>query len=306
MVLQFAAGISFFDTLWLNNLIIAVGAIVSVLVYLDYARSLRHLKHRDYLFLFNGILILGGFADVILYLVLPYQVVPIGTATALTFLAYAMLAHVVLVHQEVSTAIEKNRLSLSYNKYQTVGLMHQIKAHFIFNTLNAISALCKQDAHKADLAVKLFARYLRAYMNLINQEENIDFLQELNLVQAYLDIEKLRFETGFSFDIQTDFVNFKVPPLSIQPMVENAVVHGLRQTAHPGTITLHSTRVGDWARVTVTDNGAGFDPSILKKDPSVGLSNLQKRVEILCNGQVLIRSTPGHGTQITLLVPIEK
>lgn len=182
-------------------------------------------------------------------------------------------------------------------------LVHQIKAHFFFNTLNTISALCKQDAAKADDAIRTFAAYMRSYMYLINEEKNIPFEQELSLVKSSLEIEKLRFPGSFTYSLDLGYDDFEIPPLSLQPIVENALLHGLRKTGHHGELKISTEKVGESVRVVVSDNGLGFDTSILDQSDSIGLNNLKKRIKLMSHGSVQIESQLGQGTEVVIALP---
>ncbi|MFI3325749.1 MAG: histidine kinase [Clostridia bacterium] len=182
-------------------------------------------------------------------------------------------------------------------------LVYQIKAHFFFNTLNTISALCKKDATQADKAILTFASFMRSYMYLINEGQNIPFEQELSLVKSSLAIEKMRFPDSFTYDFDLEYTDFILPPLCLQPLVENAVQHGLRKTGSHGKMLISTKKVGDMAQIRVIDNGVGFDPSILETTNSIGIRNLTKRVELMAHGTVSFESKQGEGTVVLIEVP---
>ncbi|WP_409969072.1 histidine kinase [Bengtsoniella intestinalis] len=187
---------------------------------------------------------------------------------------------------------------------QKVVLAHQIKAHFFFNTLNTISALCKQDAIQADEAIRTFASYMRTYMHLINESDMIPFQQELMLVKSTLAIEKLRFPDSFIYELDLEETEFDIPPLTLQPMVENALLHGLRRTGHHGTLTITTCKRDGAIWITISDNGLGFDTSVLKKTKSIGLKNSTRRIQMMAGGSVDITSQLGAGTQAVIQIPI--
>ncbi len=187
---------------------------------------------------------------------------------------------------------------------QKVVLAHQIKAHFFFNTLNTISALCKQDASKAEVAIRTFATYMRSYMDLINEHELIPFEQELVLAKSTLEIEKLRFPDSFTYILDVDDLNFYVPPLTLQPLVENALLHGLRRTGRHGTLCIGAHQKNDSIEITVSDDGMGFDTSRLEQSQSIGLKNMTRRIEIMLGGTVTIQSEIGAGTCATIRMPV--
>lgn len=183
---------------------------------------------------------------------------------------------------------------------QKVVLAHQIKAHFFFNTLNTISALCKQDAAKADRAIHTFATYMRSYMHLINESDMIPFEQELTLVKSTLEIEKLRFPNSFTYEYDITETEFDIPPLTLQPIVENALLHGLRRTGKHGTLKISTRKIGDVIRIIISDNGLGFDTKVLEKTKSIGLKNLIRRMEMMVDSTVMIHSELGKGTEVVI------
>ncbi len=184
-------------------------------------------------------------------------------------------------------------------------LVHQIKAHFFFNTLNTISALCKQDANKADKAIQTFAAYMRSYMYLITEENNIPFDQELSMVRSSLEIERMRFPDSFTYTLDLKCRDFELPPLSLQPIVENALLHGLRKTGHHGQLRIATERLDDVIQIIVEDDGRGFDTEILKESKSIGLKNMVQRVNLMVNGTVTIESQRGKGTRAVIEIPAQ-
>ncbi len=199
--------------------------------------------------------------------------------------------------------IPDGREAVGAEPKQKVVLAHQIKAHFFFNTLNTISALCKQDASQAEIAIRTFATYMRSYMDLINEHELIPFQQELVLAKSTLEIERLRFPDSFTYVLDVDDLDFYVPPLTLQPIVENALLHGLRKTGRHGTLRIGAHQVGDAMEITVSDDGMGFDTSRLEQSQSIGLKNMTRRIEIMLGGTVAIQSEIGSGTCATIRIP---
>lgn len=187
---------------------------------------------------------------------------------------------------------------------EQVALAHQIKPHFFFNTLNSISALCKQDAAKADRAICTFASYMRSYMYLINESEMIPFQQEIALIKSTLELEKLRFPNNFVYQLDLGEMDFDIPPLTVQPIVENALLHGLRRTGHHGRLNISTAQAGDAIVLTVTDDGLGFDTNILDKTQAIGLKSLTRRIETMAGGTVTVQSQLGQGTQVVVTLPI--
>ncbi|MFI3141593.1 MAG: histidine kinase [Clostridia bacterium] len=167
-----------------------------------------------------------------------------------------------------------------------------------------VNTSCKKDASQADKAIMTFASFMRSYMYLINEGQNIPFEQELSLVKSSLAIEKMRFPDSFTYDFDLEYTDFKLPPLCLQPIVENAVIHGLRKTGSHGKMIISTKKVGNMAQVRIFDNGVGFDTSILESTNSIGIKNLTKRVQLMSNGSVSFESTQGQGTVVLIEVPI--
>lgn len=179
----------------------------------------------------------------------------------------------------------------------------QIKPHFFFNTITTIQALCSIDPAKASETLGLFASYVR--QNVTIQTHNlIPFSEEINHIKTFVAIEMLRFPNiEVLYDLQV--TDFDIVTLSLQPLVENAIKHGIRSREH-GTVTI-STRKGDHSIIaTIADNGIGFDTSIINKldDTHVGINNVKNRLEILQKATMDITSSP-EGTTITITIPWE-
>lgn len=191
---------------------------------------------------------------------------------------------------------------------QTKIVLSQIQPHFLYNALSAISALCKRDPDTAKAAVDSLADYLRANLDSLRFEKLVSFQRELEHTNAYLFIEKLRFgdDLQIACDIRCD--DFMLPSLTLQPLVENAVRHGLCGKEDGGTVTICAEKTETEYRVTVMDNGVGFDSSAIREDgrSHVGLENVQERLKLLSGGTLTIASTPGIGTKAVIHLPLNK
>ena len=183
-------------------------------------------------------------------------------------------------------------------------MMSQIRNHFIFNTLGAISGYCKIDPEKADDALMKFSRYLRRNMSWLEEKGMIPFENELKQVEDYVYLEKMRFGERFEFGEDLDELNFAIPPLTVQPLVENAVKHGLTKPGKQGSVCLMTSREPDAILIQVIDDGVGFRPEELEKSTSIGLKNVRYRLEHLAGATLEIESTPGHGTRAMIRIPL--
>ena len=185
-------------------------------------------------------------------------------------------------------------------------MISQIKPHFLFNTLTTIQALCRTDPEKAFETTGKFGTYLRQNIDSLSQERLIPITEEVRHTQVYADIEKIRFPS-----IEIEYVikdkDFMVPPLTIQPMVENAIRHGVRIREH-GKILVKTTKGKYYHSITIQDNGKGFDTHDIKDfgEDHIGLRNVKNRIETLCGGSMSISSEIGKGTKISIFIPVRE
>lgn len=183
-------------------------------------------------------------------------------------------------------------------------MISQIQPHFIANALTAIYFLIETDPPKAQECVHSFAKYLRNNINALESTSPIPFTQELEHIEEYLKIEKIRFgdRLNIEYDIQTE--DFCVPSLSVQSMVENAVKHGVCKVTRGGTVRLSTRELPECFEVEISDNGAGFDVDETKLGGThVGIANSRERVRMMCGGRLEVTSKVGEGTKITISLP---
>lgn len=147
------------------------------------------------------------------------------------------------------------------------------------------------------------SRYLRRNIKIIEEEGLIDFSKELEQVVDYVSLEQLRFPDVITFEKDIEESNFQIPPLTIQPIIENAIKHGLVEHGRKGTVRLQTIREKNNIVITVTDDGAGFEPEECQKEDSVGIKNVRFGLESMLNGSLVIKSIPGEGTQVTIMIP---
>ena len=190
-----------------------------------------------------------------------------------------------------------------------VGVMvSQIRPHFIYNALTSIAMMCQIDPDTAQEATITFADYLRGNMDSLHQTKPVPFATELEHLKKYLYIEKLRFADllNIEYDIKTE--DFYLPLLSIQPLVENAVKHGVGRKEDGGTVTIATKDTATAYEVIISDDGVGFDPDAPKPDDGkthVGMENTKKRLRDMCGAHVEITSAVGEGTTARVILPKE-
>ena len=193
---------------------------------------------------------------------------------------------------------------------ETAFMQAQIKPHFLFNTLNTISSFCDTDPEHAQRLIDDFSNYLRQSFDFKSIEMHVPLERELSLVNSYVEIEKARFGDKLSvvFDIDTG-IKVRILFLSIQPLVENAIRHGLRKKGGGGTVILSVKQVSEGVLVAVEDSGCGVEPdklaTLLKPEISrgIGLWNIDMRLRKLYGKGLNIKSSLGKGTRVEYLIP---
>ena len=212
----------------------------------------------------------------------------------------------------ISAMIEQNQ-NLARKEQEAADMrmaimISQIQPHFIYNSLNAIYHLCDKNTELAKEAISDFSDYLQHILKSVNRSVPIPFQEELCHVQAYLKLEKMRFDDDLNILYQIEVTDFFLPSLSIQPLVENAVKHGICQKEEGGTLVISTKEESDYIEVRVSDDGVGFDPNQEKKDgkPHVGIKNVKQRLHTMCNGTLQVNSKPGEGTTIIMRLPKEQ
>lgn len=207
--------------------------------------------------------------------------------------------------RQTQKLVEKER-ELNDMKIQVV--LSQIKPHFMYNVLNTITYLCDKDASVAKKALYDFSMYLRGNLDSLTSRVLVPLDRELDLVERYLSLQKLRMgdELNIIYDLEDN--GYMLPPMTLEPFVENAVTHGLAKADEGGTLAIR-TRLGEHNHeITIRDDGVGFDPASYYiggegEHQSIGIENVRKRLWSMCKGTVTISSEKGKGTSILICIP---
>lgn len=200
---------------------------------------------------------------------------------------------------------EKLLLSAQLAESRISTMISQIRPHFIYNTLGSIEQLCELDPQKAGELVHGFAKYLRGNFRELDNLKPILISQEIEHTRHYMSIETVRFpDISFTFEMNSN--DFSIPALTIQPLVENAVKHGLMKSKNGGTIRVVSFETDTHYCVSVVDDGVGFDTDVLLDERKhVGIRNIRGRLAAMVNGTLEIESTVGVGTKVLIKIPKE-
>ena len=194
-------------------------------------------------------------------------------------------------------------------------MLSQIRPHFLYNTLNTIYVLCERKPAEAQRAIEEFSEFLRANIGSLKSDRPVSFETEMKLVRHYLYLEQMRYQEELRVELFLGAQNFSLPALTIQPLVENAVKHGLAKASGGGTVRVYSFELPDEFVVAVEDDGVGFvpeefleagRPSLLEsgeKPLHIGLRSVRERLREMCGGSLEIQSEPGKGTAARVHLP---
>ena len=200
---------------------------------------------------------------------------------------------------------EKQAMEMKLQESQISIMLSQIQPHFLYNTLNSIYQLCETNPMRARSMVNFFAEYLRNNLSSLEEPGLISFETELSHIKTYLEIEKIRFEDSLEIEYDIKCVDFSLPVLTVQPIVENAVKHGTSKKRGGGKVTISTDENKESHIIRVFDTGCGFDPSKPKDDGKrhVGIENVRQRLFNMCGGSLSIESEVGKGTLATIIIP---
>ena len=178
----------------------------------------------------------------------------------------------------------------------------QMRPHFIYNTITSIYCLCSQDPKEAQKVIMDFTTYLRKNFTAVASPAPIPFSSELEHTRAYLAVEQAQYASSLCVEYDTPHIFFRVPPLTLQPIVENAVKHGRNPDAGQLLISIRTRKTDSGSEIVVEDNGACFK-SADDSEPHVALENIRERLQIMCGGKMTITPREGGGTVVRLTIP---
>ncbi len=200
---------------------------------------------------------------------------------------------------------EKNIVEAELKESRVAIMLSQIQPHFIYNTLGTIERMCLKNPQKAHELVRNFSLYLRGNFSELDSITPIRFTEELKHIEYYVNIEKVRFpDMNIEYDVET--TEFILPALSVQPLVENAIKHGLMRLETGGTVVIRSYETPTHFCVEVKDDGIGFDTSLpIDEKKHVGLRNIRGRLKAMVDGDLILESKPDVGTKAVIMIPKE-
>ncbi len=227
-----------------------------------------------------------------------------GIAVGNAGVALALLFILVNIQFEYETALREKENQLAELSINI--MLSQIQPHFLYNALGTISHLCKRDPSEAQKAIQVFSIFLRANMDSLKKRTPIHFKLELNLVRNFLCLEQRRFRARLRGEYEIQVSDFLVPPLSLQPLVENSVRHGIMRKEEGGLVTIRTRETEDAFLVTVEDDGVGMEKAgelpDLGDHTHMGIENVRSRLHAMTDGTLEIKSGD-WGTRVTLIIP---
>ena len=217
---------------------------------------------------------------------------------------------IVLIFSIMTARNERMRIAGEKALYEArvAVMVSQMRPHFMYNALTSMAMMCTIDPKKAQEAIIIFSKYLRVNMDALKQSAPVPFSQELEHLKKYLYIEQLRFAKKLQVVYDITASDFVLPVLSIQPIAENAVKHGVGMKKQGGTVTIATRETETAYEVIVSDDGVGFDTSAPPNEDGrshVGMENTRTRLKEMCGGELRTESTVGEGTTVTVILPKE-
>lgn len=234
-----------------------------------------------------------------------WAVTPVYLAVTVSLVLVYMLIRVEQAGRSANIEKELIKKELALSESNNALVLSQIQPHFLYNALTSIYRLCDVKPEAAKEAVSNFSKYLRGNLDSIKQTEMISFAEELKHLQAYLALEKIRYGDYLKVEYNIEVAGFFIPPLTVQPLAENAVNHGVSDLPDGGVVTICTAETPDCYEIRVCDNGVGFNPDSVQSDgrTHVGISNVRSRLEIMCGGTLDITSDIGKGTTAIIKIP---
>lgn len=285
------------DWFWVSQVFGILCMLINGCMLIRYRRRLEK-KEIAVLAAYIGMPVIAMFIQILIY------------GVAVLYLATTVSALCIYISIQVRQSKRFIQEELELEKSRTAIMLSQIQPHFLYNSLSVIKGLCQTDPRQAELAVDHFSDFLRGNLESLSDVNMIPFQKELSHAMNYLQLEQMRFGSRVQVVCDTPVTEFAIPPLTLQPVVENAVRHGVTKRERGGTIRISTWETEEVYTVTVSDDGVGFDRHMDHGGHGdgrqhIGIENVRKRLRIQCRGSLVIRSIGGTGTTVIITIPKE-
>ena len=267
----------------------------ALLAHLVYCTISEYKSRKSFIwiaFVNAAIIIISSILELYAYFDYPVGYLTISVVSCSLF--YYIWLHLEFVREHERALMAEQRIKI---------MMSQIQPHFVSNTLTTIQSLCMLNPQKASEITGKFGAYIRNNIASLDEEQLIPIKKELEHTKIYTDIEMLRFPE-ISVEYEIDEEDFSVPALTVQPLVENAIRHGVREIEN-GRIKVKTKKADSSYILTISDNGVGFDTDklVAQDGEHIGINNVRERVKTMCGGTMNIESQIGQGTTVTITMP---
>ena len=218
----------------------------------------------------------------------------------LSFVSYYKYQHEALARTKKLLELERYA-----SQTQMAMLSSQIQPHFLYNTLLTIQELCMTNPAEASRVIVRFSNYIRHNIDFMNYAELIPFGKEEDHIENFMYIQEVRFQDKLSYEADIQVRDFMIPPLSVQPLLENAIKYGVRSKLDGGYARLKVYENAAGIHIVVSNSGMGFDKDKLRAGHS--LENIRTRLASLLNAQLIINSKEDReGTSIEIFIPSDR
>ena len=277
---------------WLSQVLALAAVLINSIVII---KNRKHFTRMETIALsiYIALPVIGIAIELLIYGYVPLY---ISSTLIIMFIFIGMQA-------ELSKAAKEKELQLTRSRVAV--MLSQIQPHFLYNSLASISHLCDEDPERAKKVTQEFSDYLRANMSSLEDTQPIPFEQELKHVKCFLSLKKAMLGDALTVNYDIRENDFKLPSLTVQPIVENAVRHGIEKRAGGGKITITTCEEDNNYLVIVSDNGVGFNIKLLENSEQthIGIKNVRQRLLDQCNGTMAIISKKGIGSTVTIAIP---
>lgn len=287
------------DVIIIPNVLMMMNIIVMTFFLVFSKERLTYSKNLKILFM---LLVAGGLADLFIYYYNNNVSISLCLVSIIVF-AFLFVKDMIYLYMKQEKDLKEKEREVLDSRMEL--MMSQIRPHFMYNTLGTIYTLCLEDSKKAADVVYDFSQYLRGNFKELERKSLIPVSKELQHVKHYTNIEKIRFEDlEIIYDLQC--TNFVLPALTIQPLVENSIKHGIMGLEEGGCVKISTYETDTDYFVSVEDDGIGFDKSVLLENDQnkhLGILNIKGRLEVMCNATLTIESENGKGTKALIQLP---